>query len=109
MMNAKELMAGGLAFVCAMCERMERGIGQGETVCEAALLERPCGGPVVGMGFPQYDGMLTKAQLGGLCFRCGNTAVGGFETPQGLVGVCAEHHADIQNRKLVPVQAGGVD
>ncbi|MCZ2111529.1 MAG: hypothetical protein LC118_18525 [Dehalococcoidia bacterium] len=45
------------------------------------------------MGFPEYEGPLTRDMIAKLCFRCGQPAskiVEGNKGP-GLVGVCKKH------------------
>ena len=95
-MDVQRLVIEGLAFVCATCEKMERGLQSGGNQCEAGLLGKPCGGPGVGMGYPQYEGPLTRAFIAKQCFRCGADAPGGFETPDGLVGACEEHRETVE-------------
>lgn len=109
MMDAKKLMAEGLAFVCATCVKMERGLQRGKDQCEAGLLGKPCGGPGIGLGYPEYEGPLTRAQIGKTCFRCGVDAPGGFETPDGLVGACEAHRRTVGgDGKLVAQPVAGV-
>ena len=68
----QEAMADGYAFPCAYCKKLwfARSMGY-QGGCEAELKGLACGGPVVGLGFPLYDGPLTDEHLASHCFRCG--------------------------------------
>jgi len=83
----------GYAFPCAMCVKLHRANDLGHEQCMASVDGKDCGGPLSGLGFPEYDGPLTREMIAKLCFRCGHPAskvVEGNKGP-GLVGVCKRH------------------
>lgn len=94
----------GMGFVCATCLKLERGLNQGKETCEAGLRGLSCAGPISGMGYPQYEGPLSRAALANHCFRCGEVAACGFQTPQGIIGACSLHAGDVVgDHSLTPV------
>lgn len=89
----------GYSFPCSMCEHLHRGrdLGlkdaEGNPVCVAGYQGKVCGGPLAGLGFPEYQGPLTREAIATHCFRCGQRAsklVEGNRGP-GYVGVCKRH------------------
>ena len=51
----------------------------------------PCAGPLRGMSYPHYDGILND-NLHSVCFVCGDQAQGVLRTKDGvMVGVCNKH------------------
>ncbi len=88
--KVKSLVADGLSPVCATCSRYWEGRERGlaAPLCTAA---RPCGGPVAGMDFPEYDGPITNFEK--QCFVCGSTATLGIKLPtrERVVGICKPH------------------
>ncbi len=89
----KLAMAQGYAFPCSMCEKLHRAQDLGFAQCMAGVEGKDCGGPLAGLGFPEYVGPLPRVMIAKLCFRCGQPAskvVEGNRGP-GLVGVCKRH------------------
>lgn len=83
----------GYAFPCAMCEHLHWGLDRGLKRCKAAVDDKVCGGPLTGLGFPEYQGVMTRDAIARHCFKCGDRAnkiVEGNKGP-GLVGVCNRH------------------
>ncbi len=83
----------GYAFPCAMCVKLYWGKDQGLATCRAGVEKKECGGPLAGLGYPEYEGMLTRSAIANHCFRCGKSAskiVEGNHGP-GYVGVCKRH------------------
>ena len=94
MSKVKLLMAEGFAFPCACCQKLWRAKSRGLDVCEVALGELDCGGPVSGMSFPLYEGPLTPQSIGTTCFVCGERAAEAVTTPaqpEAFVGICKRH------------------
>lgn len=52
-----------------------------------------CAGPLAGMDYPNYAGILTESQMKNLCFVCGKPAKYGLKPKMGkrILGVCEEH------------------
>lgn len=91
--QAQAALKEGYAFPCAMCVKLYWGKERGLDECRAGFEKKVCGGPLSGLGFPEYEGPLTRHSLATLCFRCGQPAskvVEGNRGP-GLVGVCKKH------------------
>lgn len=87
----QEALSNKVSFVCATCRKFWKGAERGEQ-CEAFKEGKPCGGPIVGLDFPEYDGMMTRSSLAGHCFVCGNESDGVMERSGGkLVGFCKRH------------------
>jgi hypothetical protein len=90
--RTKELLAKGMAFPCAVCVKMWAALDKGSEVCEVGLNGTHCGGPMVGMSFPFYEGALSRDVLVKFCFRCGDPASKLVEpTDGGIIGVCEKH------------------
>jgi len=86
-------LAEGYAFPCAMCVHLHWARDRGLDQCRVGYEGKECGGPLSGLGFPEYQGPLTRELIAKLCFRCGQPAskvVEGNKGP-GLVGVCKRH------------------
>lgn len=86
-------MREGYSFPCSMCENLHVAKDRGLDQCMAGILGKECGGPLAGLGFPEYTGVLSRESIAKLCFRCGAPAskiVEGNQGP-GLVGVCKRH------------------
>jgi hypothetical protein len=96
-------MKKGFGFVCANCDQFWRGVEAGVDLarwrCAAVVAQKPCGGPLAGMSFPEYQGPL-KERLEHHCFVCGAESfalvdVRAARTPeavrQRMVGVCEKH------------------
>lgn len=50
-----------------------------------------CAGPLSGLDYPHYDGIL-KGNLHSVCFVCGEPATGALRPKGGqLIGVCDKH------------------
>jgi len=71
-------ISGGLAAICAWCEHYWNG----QAGCG---LQNRCGGPMVGMSFPEYRGAFNKARF---CFICGREADHGIEIGDGMIAAC---------------------
>jgi hypothetical protein len=87
-------MSVGYGFVCATCDRLTRPLAEGSHLegCEAARARVRCGGPIVGMSFPAYEGALTKPAMAMHCFACGTNANKVLQAADGgYVGCCNEH------------------
>lgn len=98
-------MGEGYAFPCACCKKLWRNRAKGIDGCEAAQLGERCGGPLVGMSFPLYEGPLTPQTIATTCMRCGDPAdeaVDSWDTPGRFVGVCKKH-APMLDDRMVPV------
>ena len=84
-------MAKGVGFVCANCTKYWQGTADGGDKCEAAKQGTECGGPLMGLGFPEYEGPLAGYVMN-FCFVCGDKSRYGARGKCGnLVGVCGEH------------------
>lgn len=86
-------LAEGYAFPCATCVKLYWAKERGLDECRAGYEGKVCGGPLVGLGFPEYEGPLTRQAIATHCFRCGQRAskvVEGNRGP-GYVGVCKRH------------------
>jgi hypothetical protein len=103
-MDVARALMEGYAFPCACCRKLWRARDRGSDVCEAGLTNQACGGPVIGLAFPLYEGPLTPQALATLCFRCGKPASKFIETqssPGRYLGLC-KRHEPLLNR-IVPV------
>lgn len=86
-----EARAKGVGFVCANCLKFWRGTADGGDQCEAAKSNKECGGPLVGLGFPEYEGPLA-GYVSNFCFACGERSRYAARGKCGnLVGVCENH------------------
>lgn len=84
-------MAEGVGFVCANCKNYWKSEDSGMGVCDAAVRGKQCGGPMVGLAFPEYDGPL-GGYVSKFCFVCGDKSRYAARGKCGnTVGVCAEH------------------
>jgi|GEM_PF-3111701 len=92
-----EIKKNGISAVCAWCLKYWNARGHDDANsssyrCQSA---RPCGGPMQGMAFPEYEGPM-KGHLDSFCYICGGepdacVAIHG----KGMVGVCKNRkHAD---------------
>lgn len=91
--QVRAALSEGYAFPCAMCTHLHWSRDRGLASCRAGIEGKECGGPLAGLGFPHYEGPLTRDMIAKLCFRCGDRAskiVEGNRGP-GLVGVCKRH------------------
>lgn len=91
--QVQKALADGYAFPCSMCVKLHWGRDRNLPHCRAAHENKECGGPLAGLGFPEYEGPLSRDAIAKLCFRCGKPAskiVEGNRGP-GLVGVCKRH------------------
>ena len=89
-----KLRSVGYGFVCATCQKLQRplGIGRHLVGCEAQQAGIQCGGPIVGLSFPQYEGPLTQQGMAMTCFACGKDANKILQPDDGgYVGCCNEH------------------
>ncbi len=89
----QESLRQGYAFPCAMCTKLYWGKERGLDQCQAGYENKECGGPLAGLGFPEYEGLLSRSAIASHCFRCGDRAakvVEGNKGP-GFVGVCKRH------------------
>lgn len=78
----------GLSIVCATCSWYWKARDAGIPGDRCAA-EKPCGGPLSGLVFPEYDGPIT--QFSGICFVCGNPPDYGVWVNGDLAGVCDTH------------------
>ena len=88
------LMGKGYAYPCAMCEHLWWGIERGLTVCRAGVEGKKCAGPMAGMAYPYYQGLLSPEAIATSCFRCGQKAckiLEGNRDPGRYVGSCKRH------------------
>jgi len=89
-LDIRSVVAKGVSSVCATCSRFWKGrdVGLPFPSCTA---ERPCGGPIAGLDFPEYDGPLTEFDR--FCFVCGGTGVYGVKIPNRtkVIGMCRPH------------------
>lgn len=72
----------GLSAVCAWCEHFHNGRRDGMVSCG-----KNCGGPSVGMSFPEYKGPM-DGRFATFCFICGKEADSAIEIGGRMVGVC---------------------
>jgi len=80
----------GMSAVCAWCLKYWNARGHDDAnssswQCQAT---KPCGGPMQGMAFPEYEGPM-KGKLASFCYICGGPPdaavdIGG----KGMLGVC---------------------
>lgn len=86
-----KVLASGVVFVCAMCDRFWWGMANKTDGCEAAVKGNPCAGPLGRMAYPEYKGPL-EGNLHSFCFICGVPSDAGIEVlGKGIVGVCRKH------------------
>jgi|LNFM01.1.fsa_nt_gb hypothetical protein len=91
----------GYAYPCAMCVKLHWAKDRQLDKCRAAFEGKDCGGPLSGLGFPEYEGQLTRTMIAKTCFRCGQPAskiVEGNKGP-GYTGVC-KRHLPVLNRVM---------
>lgn len=104
-MKTKELMGDGFGFTCAACKKLHEGLMRGAEICSAGLAGQECGGPLIGMSFPQYEGPLSKESIAKLCFMCGADANKILQAEDGgYVGVCNTHLEHV--KKSATVESG---
>lgn len=105
----KKLMSMGFSFICANCVKLHVGLSRGEEHCSYALRGRHCGGPIVGLTFPEYEGPLTRPRIASVCFRCGDDSTKLVEVKgKGFVGACDKHIKMIDMMKPVELPKGRV-
>lgn len=85
----------GVSYICANCTKFWRGIELGQAQCMAVHEKKKCGGPILMMTFPEYQGPLPRTTFPSICFVCGGEAIAGVKAgdSQELIGVCADHEA----------------
>lgn len=97
----------GFSFICANCTKLHIGIKRGEKHCGHALRGRSCGGPIVELAFPEYEGPLTRQTIADICFRCGKESTRLIEVKgKGFVGACTEH-IDMINKMIQVIPTKG--
>jgi hypothetical protein len=99
----------GVGYICANCTKFWRGIERGQAQCMALFERKPCGGPMSGMTFGEYEGPLPRSVFPSICFVCGVEAVMGVKVGDSreLIGVCADHEPWLlQMRKFDRVKDG---
>lgn len=114
----KAAVRDGVVFVCATCTKFWRGQDTGKDGCLAAQHGKTCGGPLIGLTYPEYHGPLTGCMTK-FCFLCGAQSDAAVQVrDQGLVGVCKKHIPDLESyarkgerppfvtRKFLPVVKG---
>ena len=100
----EKLMAMGYAFVCAHCIKLHKSMRSGMHGCGAMLNGKDCGGPIVGMVFPEYKGPLTRDTIANRCFRCGELSENLIDVKnKGCVGACNKHVGMVRSMKPVTV------
>lgn len=104
--KAKTDVDKGMAYVCALCHKWMRARERGEKQCEAAQAGKSCGGPLVKMTFPEYEGPLEKAEWSNFCFRCGEPSAAGVQVPGEfkVMGICDSHLEMLE--KMTPKNGG---
>lgn len=90
--KAKEkIKKSRVVFTCAHCLKFWWGVENGVEGCKAVHEKKPCGGPISGMAYPEYEGPL-KGYLDRYCFVCGKKSEMVAQADSGgLVGVCSDH------------------
>ena len=84
-------VALGTSFVCASCVHFWTAKDRKLEGCMAVHQGIKCAGPLKGMGFPNYKGVM-EGFLNQACFVCGNSPDALVLTPdQRSVGVCSSH------------------
>jgi hypothetical protein len=85
--------SSGMSYVCSLCSKWLRAKDKGLDKCEASVGGRSCGGPMAGMVFPEYEGVLERADFASFCFVCGKPSTAGIRVPNEfrMLGVCEEH------------------
>ena len=81
----------GMAAVCAWCLKYwrarEHDDKPGEWRCQSM---KPCGGPMQGLAFPEYEGPMDD-NLVSFCYICGGKPDAAVEIHgKGMLGVCKE-------------------
>ena len=79
----------GMAAVCAWCLKYwrarEHDDKPGAWTCQSV---KPCGGPMRGMAFPEYEGPMS-GNLVSFCYVCGGKPDAAVEIHgKGMIGVC---------------------
>ena len=102
--EAAEAVRKGLSFVCSTCRKWWDGKARG---LDQRCTGTRCGGPAVGLDFPEYDGI--APDLSAWCYRCGKEAASGLILPgsKRTLGVCAEHVDAVD--QLIPSSRGHGD
>lgn len=99
-----QLLKSGMSFVCANCEKLWRNLDRGQSMCEASGNGRPCGGPLLLLDFPLYEGPLAESNWTSFCFVCGKPSAGAARVRDcsRMLGLC-ENHIDILDKMAVKV------
>jgi len=101
----KKLMGEGFGFTCAACQKLHEGLLRGAEVCSEGLAGNDCGGPLIGLSFPLYQGPLTRETIAKTCFMCGVDANKILQAEDGgYVGVCNTHMENV--RKSATIESG---
>lgn len=93
-----------MSWVCAHCVKLWRSLAKGQKKCEAALQNKGCGGPIVGLAYPEYEGVLTRESMVNYCFVCGAESDGMAMPKNGSgdgVGFCRKHEDRMFSMKVV--------
>jgi len=89
-------IAEGFSFVCANCRKLWWGASQ-KRQCRARFEGKTCGGPIMALDFPEYEGLLTDGMLMNFCFVDGVESTGAVQFRQNpdargrLIGFCPKH------------------
>lgn len=80
---------GGMSAVCAWCLKYWNAREHDKkAVAWRCQSSKPCGGPMQGMAFPEYEGPM-QGRLASFCYICGADADAAVEIHgKGIVGVC---------------------
>lgn len=92
----------GMSWVCAHCMKWWTQFLRGRKMCETLYQGKRCAGPIVGMDFPEYEGVLTNERIADHCFKCGAKSTGAA-IPRGAgraIGFCAEHEMLLHEMKV---------
>ena len=95
--SVEMLVKDGVSFVCAMCNQLHEAISRGtcDKGCIVAQTGGRCGGPLMGMSFPDYSGPLrdgVASYMHNFCFVCGAKPQGIVRLKSGdMYGLCNDH------------------
>lgn len=99
-------LSKGWGIFCATCPHLYKGIELSLDGC----VKVGCGGPIRGLDFPDYDGVIPRASFGDICLVCGrpesSTLV--FVKGKHTFSLCDEHKRSLDvitnsDVKLTPI------
>jgi hypothetical protein len=96
----------GVSAVCSHCKRYWEGRALRAPSCTATLA---CAGPLGGLDFPEYEGVLTELDLASFCLMCGAPAAAtmqahGRPRKLGVCRVCAHKLARMRATDLIQTE-----